>query len=253
MTGSPRTVLAVFLVLALASCASPPLPVAPPAEAAPGQGIGEIRYSCTGPPGFLPSMLDQEPTAELESHPSAEGLRLTIARGQQADILPQGGYWLAFRDDSTAQYIARSPGAGGEDPRFVEATFNNEGSAPWTLAGWGECRPTIVLDGLSLATWSLDPNLPPPDATATTLTAIVTERACTGAQPMVGRLLPPSITYGAESISLVFAARPLQGEMFTCPGNPSTRVTVELSEPLGDRRLLDGGLFPPRDATQPAS
>ena len=66
---------------------------------------------------------------------------------------------------------------------------------------------------------------------------------------MLGRLLPPSITDGAESISLVFAARPLEDDMFTCPGNPSTRVTVELREPLGDRRLLDAGLFPPRDAS----
>ncbi len=254
MTGSRRTVLAVFGVLALASCAGPPLPVAPPAEAAPGQGIGEIRYSCTGPPGFLPSMLDQEPTAELESHPSAEALRQTLAQnGQETDMLPKSGYWLVSRDASSAQYIARSPGAGGEHPQFVEATFNNEGGGPWTLAGWGQCRPTIVLDGLSLATWTLDPALPLPDASATSFTALVTERTCTGAQPMLGRLLPPSITYGAESISLVFAARPLEGEMFTCPGNPSTRVTVELSEPLGGRRLLDGGLFPPRDASQPTS
>ncbi len=223
-------------VLLLASCAtSSSSSLEPPGEP---PLAGEIRYSCGGPPGFLPSLLDQEPNAELESHPSAEALRQTIARNElETDILPKSGYWLASRDASSAQYIARGPGA--DDPQFVEATFNNE-RATWTLAGWGPCQPTIVLDGLSLATWTLDPELPLP-----------TERTCTGAQPMLGRLLPPSITYGAGSISLVFAARPLEGDMFTCPGNPSTRVTVELREPLGDRRLLDAGLFPPRDASLP--
>ncbi len=62
----------------------------------------------------------------------------------------------------------------------------------------------------------------------------MTERTCTGVQPMLGRLLPPSIAYGAESISLVFAAKP-----------------VELRKPLRDRRLLDAGLLPPRDASLP--
>ncbi|HET9756461.1 MAG TPA: hypothetical protein VFP66_08175 [Candidatus Limnocylindrales bacterium] len=67
---------------------------------------------------------------------------------------------------------------------------------------------------------------------------------------MLGRLLPPSIAYAAESISLVFAARPLDGHVHVS-WQPSTRVTVELREPLGDRRLLDAGLFPPRDASLP--
>jgi len=224
-------------------------PTGRPAEPPPEPGLAEIRYSCGGPPGFLPSLLDQEPNAELEPHPSAEALRQTISKNEpETDILPKSGYWLASRDASSAQYIARSPG--GADPQFLEATFNNEG-ATWTLAGWGQCQPTIVLDGLSLATWALDPALPLPDASATSFTALVTERTCTGAQPMLGRLLPPSITYGADSISLVFAARPLEGDMFTCPGNPSTRLTVELREPVGDRRLLDAGLFPPRDASLP--
>jgi hypothetical protein len=231
-------------LLFIAGCAS----ASPSVEQPPEPSLGEIHYSCSGPPGFLPALLDQEPNAELESHPSAEALRQTIRNGQQADILPMRGYWLAARDASSAQYIARGPGVA--DPPLVEATFNHEDGA-WTLAGWGQCQPTIVLDGLSLATWSLDPELPPLDAAATTFTALVTERACTGAQPMLGRLLPPSITYGADSVSLVFAATPLAGDVFTCPGNPSMRVTVELREPLGERRLLDAGLFPPRDASLP--
>lgn len=247
MVGIKTGAVAMLGVLLIASCGQAS-ESDPPAEPPPAFGLGEIRYSCSGPPGFLSSLLDQEPNAELESHPSAEALRQTIREGQEADVLPAAGYWLVSRDASSAQYIARGPG--GVAPPFVDATLNNEGGA-WKLAGWGQCQPTIVLDRLSVATWTLDPELPPPDAGTTTFTALVTERACTGGQPMLGRLLPPSITYGADTVSLVFAATPLAGDMFECPGNPSTRVTVELREALGDRRLVDGAFFPPADPTVP--
>lgn len=36
--------------------------------------------------------------------------------------------------------------------------------------------------------------------------------------------------------------------MATCPSNPQFPVTIELTEPLGGRALLDGGVSPPRDA-----
>ena len=71
---------------------------------------------------------------------------------------------------------------------------------------------------------------------------------------MGDRLLPPAITYGADSVLIVFAARPLggnPGEVVTCPSNPASRVVVQLREPLGDRQLLDGGLFPPSEPVAP--
>jgi hypothetical protein len=244
-----RDAAVLMLGMLLASC-GPTSTSDAPAEPPPAAGVGEIRYSCSGPPGFLPTLLDQEPNAEFETHPSAAALRRTIQTGDQADILPAGGYWLASRDASSAQYIARGPD--GVDPPFVEATFNNESGA-WTLVAWGQCQPTIVLDRLSVATWTLDPELPLPDADTTSFTALVAERTCTGGQPMLDRLLRPSIRYGTATVTVVFAATPLAGDLFTCPGNPSTRVTVELSEALGDRRLVDGAFFPPTDPTVPMS
>ena len=53
---------------------------------------------------------------------------------------------------------------------------------------------------------------------------------------------------------IVFAARPLvfdEGIVVTCPGNPASRVVVQLREPLGDRQLLDGGVFPPSEPVAP--
>jgi len=244
-------ILIATLLLAIAGCArATPSPIVEPTEAVPTAAAGgETRYSCGGPPGFLPSLLDQPANAELEDHPSAAALRAAIAEvGPDIDMLPAGAYWLVSRDDRIAQYLARDPR--GADTDFVFASMENDGTA-WQNGGWGGCQPEIVLDGLNLASWVLDPDAPEPDAAATTFAALVTERTCTGGKPMGGRLQPPSITYGPDTILVVFAARPLEGDAFDCPGNPSTRVVVQLREPLGERRLLDAGFFPPAEPAIP--
>lgn len=244
---------ALLLTLALAGCVStnsPGAPAAPEPTDAPGApDPNDVRYSCSGPPGFLPSLLDQPANAELEDHPSAAALRAAIAEiGPDIAMLPAVGYWLTNRDDRVAEYLARDP-AGGEND-FVHASMENKG-AGWKNGGWGGCRPEIVIDGLNLATWILDPDAPPPDATATTFTALVTERTCTSGRAMGARLQAPSITYGLDSVLVVFVARPLEGNAFDCQGNPSTRVVVELREPLGNRHLLDSGFLPPAEPVAP--
>ena len=236
------------IAVAVLGCGS----AATPAPEVPvGPDLGEIRYSCGQPPGFLPGLLDRPAIAETENHPSAAALRAAIVQGgQDIDMLPESGYWLASRDERIAEYVAAEPP--GADPAFVSATFENQGGGRWKLAGWGQCRPAIVLEGLSRTTWTLDPDVPAPAADATTFTALVTETECTSGQAMGARLLPPSITYGEEEVLVVFAAQPQISKGFaTCPSNPPARVVVELREPLGDRRLLDAGVFPPAEPVAP--
>jgi hypothetical protein len=214
-------------------------------------GFGEARYSCDDDSApFSLSLFDAPANAESEAHPAAERLRAALAQREfTIDSFPAAGYWLVSRTADKAEYIARATDG---DPPFVHATFQRRDGA-WNLWAYGECRPTIALDGASLATWVLDPALVIPSGAATSFTALVNERACTGGKPMAGRLLPPMITYGADTISVVFAARPLGGAGHDCPGNPSMRVVVELREPIGGRRLLDGAFFPPADRSAPAS
>ena len=233
----------LLLVVALAGCAPGATGPADAPRTAPD--LGEIRYACDGPPGFAPALLDQPATAETEDHPSAAALRMAIANnGQALDLLPPSGYWLVSRDERVAEYLAHPPGF--PDSEFASATVENMDGA-WKLVGWGGCHPAIVLDGLSRATWTLEAGVAARAADTTTFTALVTETACTGGLPMETRLLPPSIVYSEDSVSIVFVARPLEwneGIIVTCPGNPSSRVVVQLREPLGERRLLDAGLFP---------
>jgi hypothetical protein len=64
------------------------------------------------------------------------------------------------------------------------------------------------------------------------------------------RILPPTITYTEDEVYILIAARPFLG-MSLCGGMPPTPLGLTLREPLGDRRLLDAGVFPAGDPNQP--
>ncbi len=95
------------------------------------------------------------------------------------------------------------------------------------------------------ATWAFSPDSEITPET-TEFVAMVTERACAGGQSSEGRVVGPEITYADDTVTVTFGVRPRGGAQ-TCPSNPPTAVAVTLSEPLGDRRLLDGGSDPPRE------
>jgi hypothetical protein len=206
------------------------------------------RYTCDAPPGFLLSVFEQPAIAELEAGPSGDAFRAALTQDLAANGFPKSGYWLVARGPARADYVARS--VAGNAP-FVYLSFEIHDGV-WTLWGYGECRPSLVLEGRSLATWTLDPDAPAPNDLATSFAALVTERSCTGGKAMGERLLPPTISYLPDTIRVVFSARPLAGG-HDCPGNPPTRVVVELREPVGDRRLVDGAFFPPADPSVPAT
>ena len=108
------------------------------------------------------------------------------------------------------------------------------------------CSDTPTGEG-GPATWTHDPAAEiGPDTTA--FTAWVTETDCVSGQSSEGRIIGPDIQLASDSIVVTFRVRPVSGSgAVACPGNPPTPVTVRLSEPLGDRTLLDGGREPPTE------
>ena len=84
------------------------------------------------------------------------------------------------------------------------------------------------------------------DAETTSFTALVMEVDCASGQSSQDRIVGPEIIYEADEVIVTFAVRPLGG-MNGCPSNPATVVKVTLNEPLGERRLIDGGADPPRE------
>ena len=68
---------------------------------------------------------------------------------------------------------------------------------------------------------------------------VVRERDCASGQRADGRIERPDVQYGDDTIVVTIRVRPRGGDQ-TCPSNPLTPFTLELSEPLGDRELLMG-------------
>jgi hypothetical protein len=99
------------------------------------------------------------------------------------------------------------------------------------------------------ATWWVDTTLIPLAPETTEIKGFVIETACASGQSPEGRVNEPVIEYGAESVTVTFTIVPPPGDAQDCPSNPEFPVTVTLTEPLGERALLDGGSNPPRDAT----
>jgi hypothetical protein len=97
---------------------------------------------------------------------------------------------------------------------------------------------------LGRANWWVDPSELPLATGATVIHGHLQEQACASGQSPAGRIAGPTIEYRSDAVVVTFSVRTIGGR---CPSNPTYPVTVELTEPLGTRTLIDGGTG--RDAT----
>jgi hypothetical protein len=149
---------------------------------------------------------------------------------------------LAARDATRATFIAKAP-SGSETAWLSIEVGAIEGA--WEPTRMGGCRPSVVISSdFGPATWALDPEAPTPGPQATAINILVWEGSCSSGSPATGRMSAPVIDYAAGAVTITLGVRGLVG-LQTCPLPPGTPAIVELSEPLGDRKLLDGGRVPP--------
>lgn len=66
----------------------------------------------------------------------------------------------------------------------------------------------------------------------------VTRLEC--ASGVTGTLLDPVVVYEPDQIIIQIDAEPREAAVATCQGNNSVPVTIELTEPIGQRTLIDG-------------
>lgn len=82
----------------------------------------------------------------------------------------------------------------------------------------------------------------------------VSDHACAGAEYTDARTGPPTIEYRRDAVVITFVVRTDPGPALLCLTNSWFERTVELTEPLGDRALLDGVGNPPLErAKAPAA
>ena len=224
---------------ASASAPTSPPPTASPSPSASPDPYAGVRFECFGiafPAERLIGDVDS-PAA-----PSAGEFSRWLA--EDADpTFPRDGWRLLGESDTGHLYGVRAP-EGGEAAAFV-VTIRNSGGT-WQAEDSGACTPAVRLDEtLGGATWTLDPDEAAEiDAETEDFDALVTEMACASGQSSEDRLVAPRIVVEADAITITFGVTPLEGPQ-DCQGNPASEVRVELPEPLGDRELRDGGVYPP--------
>ena len=199
-----------------------------------------VRCATYGP-AFPVSALAGLPGAEFGLDAAANALREAIATYGSNEVgLPEHGWYRPFEAPGQVLFVARTTAVTGWAMVALRA-----GERGWTLDEVGACdlRPTLP-DGVTYADWWLDPAAPVPTATTTTLSLELMELSCTGGRSPEGRVLDPLVIYEERSILIAFAIRDLPGG-HDCPGNPAYAYVLELTEPLGDRTLLDASKVPP--------
>lgn len=150
------------------------------------------------------------------------------------------GWWVLQRSSDTAEFA--TGGHPEEQHPYQTVVFEREG-AEWRFLRGGGCTPRPFHPGGSAASWW------PTDLVAAETSQLdieVRERACASGESAEGRILDPVIRSDEHTVVVSVFVRPLDGDQ-TCPSNPATPFTLDLDEPLGDRELLDGGVYPPRD------
>ncbi len=244
-----------FIAALLGACAGtpaatyPPLPTFPvPAEvlAVATAGPSSIEVTC-GDGTFPLDALDNAVGAEEEVGPLFDGLRETLETyGEEFPGSETWSWRLVLQEEAMAEFMARTDDLG--PPGWVNARVVRRDDV-WRSYGMGQCDPKVVLSAeYGPASWALDPAFAAPGPDTTELHILVWERSCSGGAPATGRIAPPAVLVGTETVTITLGVRPIEvppGFAITCPGPPGTPAILHLPEPLGSRQLLDGGSVPP--------
>ena len=220
----------------------PPEPPSGSLDVIPDLHDEDPLVSCRGTPVVRYSQLVDPPSIDEVDHPAVDALLAELA-APGPEPMP-GGRWVVISiDEDLATFAAlKSP----DD--FGVADFERRGDR-WVLGGIASgrpCEPTVALPaGLNRVEVRLDPDSPlSPDST--TVDLLVTEVACASGREMGDALQGPQVVDTDAAVLVAFAVIPVDAQSVTCQGNPTTSVSVDLSQPLGRRTIYDGLYFPPK-------
>jgi hypothetical protein len=193
---------------------------------------------------FSPALLQGPGEEQVGVDVPAQILREYLQTPGEETDRATTGWHRVVQTATNVQFVAVRPSGRG-----LMTVGVNFARGSWQLGDSGSCAATVQRPaGLARADWWLDPDQPAPAPSGRVVQGLLLERACTGGKPPVGRVQAPAIDYLDGAVVVTMSVRPLPGG-HDCPGNPDFPFMIRLDQPLGDRRLLDGGVFPPRDAS----
>jgi hypothetical protein len=236
-------VAAVGIAIGIAGLQPPRGLAVPPAS---------IRYVCIpGHASFTIEDIEAAAPAGARADPARSVLvaLLDEQAGIEESELPMDGWLRVVDTPEEVVLLAETPDAFAPYAvvHVVPGNVGGPRRAGWAADSYGPCTPRPhVSDDVSVAEWWADPDADPIGPRSERIRALVHEQACANGQSAEGRILPPTIVYGTDEVTVTVIVQSIVGGA-ECPGNPRTPYTIELDEPLGDRTLLDGGQLPPGD------
>ncbi|GAA4674670.1 hypothetical protein [Nocardioides nanhaiensis] len=132
------------------------------------------------------------------------------------------------------------PGAGA-----MSIGLERDDTGRWEAGGWGDCQLAVVIPA---GRGQVEVTAPPGgvDPATTAPTVLVNERDCTSGRDPRPFLGQPTVVESGDEVLVTLTSQALR-EDASCIGNPSVPLELSLAEPLGDRRLLDAGVWPYRE------
>jgi protein-tyrosine phosphatase len=207
-----------------------------------GAGLPFAPQALVGPP---PPLDPGDPAAGallkyLTALAAPKGVsRALPKRGAPAEAPSLAGWRLLARDGGEVLFGRGAP------PQLLLVTLRkNPLRRSWSCIRSGVARPLrATREGIRASSWRVDPSYEPrPEDTE--LRLLLTEQAFASGQSAEGRMLAPDRYSDDEELVLRMFVTPRPGYQ-TATRNPETPVHVALSEPLGQRRLIDGALLAP--------
>lgn len=251
--------LAIGLALTLGACADPEPGGTTTTASEPGTTTTEPGPTTTGPElratcgavelaGGLDPVL---PSTPIDSEGEAALAAIDEVAPAESGFLDQYEWFTAeSTDDRLILFGVPLRETPDGAPPYADATFEREGDT-WRPGGWGQCRVEVSSPGFGNAYWVLDPDIDPA-STGTELRVLINERECASGEPPVGREILPVVLEEADSITITVLVEPVSGGA-NCPSNPWHPITIDLSEPVGDRTLFDASVAPQIERTWPPS
>jgi hypothetical protein len=145
-------------------------------------------------------------------------------------------WWLVYRTATQAEFLGQDPSGNFE---YVETEFK---SGTWVLKGLGDCQFRYLVRGRDTIAWWIDPANPPKPGDREL--HVFGRDLCP--KTLGGRLGAPVVRYGTDSVLIALTATASTG--CVVGNSQAATLTVRLTEPIGARSLVDGSVWPARDA-----
>ncbi len=151
--------------------------------------------------------------------------------------------WFVGRADEDSVIVLRERVPDADDRREYERVEVSWLDDRWMVTAHGRCDLARDLGDLKAADVALDAAT---DPSTTRLLLLVTEQDCNSGRDAAGRIDLVSVDETSDAVRIVVGTRSVEGPA-TCPMNPPTPFTVELTAPLGDRTVYDDSRVPARE------